>query len=135
MTNTGGNTGKERRASKRRPILDSFSFSVSMPRKGPHRLVVSDISELGIGFHADIEGEEHSDFPLKKGDSLEVHLYLNQSLFLPLPVKVARVEERDGLRYVGAELSGGKETKSTRAYHALIQMLDLLGEVAQISSP
>lgn len=124
----------DKRKHKRRPILETFSVFVVFDKKGPHRLNVHDVSETGIGFTVDVEGETASDFPLKKGDEMELSFYLNQTLSIPLIVKVARLEEKDSLRHIGGEIaaSGGK---GLPAFRSFLQMLDQLAEVAQISSP
>lgn len=122
---------EDKRRAKRRPILDTFSLFISIPRKGPHRLKVHDVSELGIGFDFDIEGEPNSDFQPQKGQQMEIHLYLNQSLFIPLTVEVARVDTQGRLRRVGAEFAQTKE-RPYRAFTAFLTALDVLAEVAEI---
>src|SRR5579885_2681962 len=94
--------GAERRRSARQPILDSFSLFVVVPKKGIHRLPIHDVSAEGIGFDLDTEGESPSDFPVKVGETLELRLYLNQSLFLALEAKVMRSQEKDLIRRIGA---------------------------------
>jgi hypothetical protein len=118
-------TGAERRRAQRRPILESFSLFVVIPRKGSHRLRVYDASDHGLRFDLDLEGESSAGSPIKPGEELEVNLYLNQSLYLPLTVKVVRVEEQGTLRRVGSEFKG----KPHRAYLSFLGLLDeLLGE-------
>jgi hypothetical protein len=126
------NQGEERRRSKRRPVIDTFSLFCVVPKKGVHRLKIHDVSDQGIGFDLDIDGEDIAEFPLKTKENLEVHLYLNQSLYLSLPVSVARLEDGGGIRRVGAEFTD-RSGASYKAYAAFLQMLDLLGEAAQIT--
>ncbi len=121
----------EKRKAKRRVILDSFSFFAVVPKKGIHRLKVDDLSEMGIGFCLDETGEAHHDFPVKSGDSLEVSLYFNQSLFLPLNVKIVRVSEKDSVRRIGAELSE-KGTASHKALTHFMNFLDQMIDSAQL---
>jgi len=126
---TKGKTGsqaqqQERRKFKRRQIIDSFSMFVSLPKKGGAKLSLHDVSEQGIGFDFDTDGEAHADSPIAKGDSFDVHLYLNQSLYLPLTVRTARIEP-GAIRRLGAEFV---ETKSPafEAFQAFVQFLDKL---------
>lgn len=123
--------GAERRQAPRHPILESFSLFVTLPHKGGYRLAVHDVSELGIGFDFDTEGEDPSLFPLAAGEHLEVHLYLNQTLYLPLRVKVSRVFSVGSTRRVGAELVAG--TPSRQAYLSFLAMLGELAGAAKVS--
>ena len=129
-----GFDGEDRRKSARRPILESFGFFVAVPAKGYHRLPVHDVSEHGVGFDLDVEGTGDEGFPLKEGEALEIHLYLNQSLYIPLTVKAVRISKSDKKgRSIGAEfqkLSGA----SMRALQALVKMLDSLSEIGKIAS-
>lgn len=124
---------KERRKSQRRPILDSFSFFIVIPKKGVHRLPIHDLSDQGLGFDFDIEGESYADFPLHPEEKLELQFYLNQSLYLPLSIKVARVETRGLIRRVGAEFIE-KDSKSFKAFLAFIQMLDCVIEAGVLKN-
>lgn len=127
------NKRPERRRAVRRPVLSTFSLFVVVPRKGAHRLALHDISERGIGFDLDTEGESPEDFPVASGDRLEVEFYLNPSLHIPLAVKVARVELRGQVRRLGADF----EERSGRAYQAFasfLQVLEKIEEVGRISS-
>src|SRR4051812_38244614 len=99
-------SGIERRKAKRRPVISTFSLFVVVPKKGIHRLNINDLSEEGIGFELDTEGEDPGEFPIKQGDSLDVRFYLNQSLYLPLTVKIMRLfEGTGGIRKVGASFA------------------------------
>jgi c-di-GMP-binding flagellar brake protein YcgR len=127
------NKDNERRKTKRTDILDTFSLFVSIPQKGPHRLKVHDISEGGMGFDFDIEDEIGThDVPVESGASLSVYLYLNQSLHIPLAVKVRRVTEGGGVRRVGAEFAEPK-SKGYAALLAFLKMLDAVGEAGTIA--
>ena len=114
-----------------------------VPKKGIHRLQVHDVSDHGIGFGLDLEGEETIGFSLQSGELLDVHFYLNQSLYLPLSVKVARIEDRNvgdehgsqppaRVRRIGAEFDN--KDKGHNAFLAFLQMLDAISEVAQIQT-
>ncbi|MEK6705593.1 MAG: PilZ domain-containing protein [Bdellovibrionota bacterium] len=122
-------TMAERRLAKRRPILETFSIFVVVPKKGVHRLKLGDLSEIGIGFDLDIEGEPQAGFPMASGGEIGLRLYLNQSLYLPLVVKVVRVEKREGFRRVGATFSdaGGK------VHNALVSFLHMLDDVIDVA--
>ena len=127
-----GLKGAERRRAPRRPILDSFSLFVAVPKKGGAKLPVHDISELGMGFDLDLEGEG-TDIPVKMGETFEVQFYLNQTLYLPLQVRVARIEEKNGIRRVGAEFPD-QNTPYNRALNSFIGMIDSISEVARLSA-
>ena len=126
-------SNSERRRSKRRPILSTFSFFVVVPKKGVHRLQIFDVSESGVGFELDTEGESQETFPAVPGDSIDIRLYLNQSLFLPLTVQITRVDENRTTRKIGAEFPD-KMSKSYRAFHTFIQMLDSIVDIAEIEN-
>lgn len=138
----GSQGGAERRRTQRRPIIESFSMFCVVPSKGVHRLQVHDVSDNGIGFDFDTEGEELETFPLKSGEKLTVHLYLNQSLYLPLAVRIVRVEERNQVRRIGAEVlappagaaAKSAEASSHTAFLAFLKMLDALADSAHIQA-
>jgi len=124
--------GAERRKTKRRPILDTFSLFVVVPKKGMHRLQVHDVSEGGLGFDLDIDGENFDEFPAKVGEKLVVHLYLNQSLYLPLQVQIARLEDTKTIRRLGTELVDPNSPES-KAFGSFLQMLDVVSDVGEIA--
>ena len=127
-------SGPERRQAKRRPVIESFSLFLVVPSKGVHRLKVHDVSEIGIGFDLDLEGESFEEFPVQKGQAIDIQLYLNQSLSLPLSVTVARIQPDGSIRRVGAqfEKDASKNGHGYRAYRAFVDMIDALAEVADI---
>jgi hypothetical protein len=125
-------SGMERRRTRRRPILSTFSLFVVVPQKGPHRLMVHDVSDQGIGFDLDTEGEDVASLLPKNGEQLEIHFYLNQSLYLPLSVRIVRLEERNQIRRIGAELS--TQDKGFKAFQSFLQLLDNIADVAEIQS-
>lgn len=118
-------SGIERRRDKRRPILESFSLFVVVPKKGGHRLPVHDLSDHGLKFDLDTEGEALEDFPIREGEALDLQLYLNQSLALPLAVKIVRIETVAGVRRVGTELTD-KKAKGYGGFLAFLKMLDAI---------
>lgn len=117
----------ERRRALRREILATFSLFIAVPQKGPYRLKVHDLSELGIGFDLDME-EDAEPFPISLGEVLEIQFYLNQSLFIPLQVKVLRIEEKGGVRRIGAEF----EDRVSAGYNGLLSFLKLLDTLAEL---
>ena len=125
--------GKERRRFERRMILETFALSAVVDGKGGQRLPIHDLSEMGIGFDYDTEGELISDFPLKEGDKLSIHVFLNRALSIHLDVKVMRIRDRAGVRQVGAELSNKRST-GVKAIIAFLKMLDEIQPMAEISA-
>ncbi len=123
----------EKRKHKRRPILESFSLFVTIPKKGDYKLPVHDISDGGIAFNFDIEGESAEDYPLKEGEKFDIHFYLNQSLYLPLKVKVMRVSLKGDVRQVGAELVEDSHSKESKSLQAFLGMLDAIVESARFT--
>jgi hypothetical protein len=123
----------ERRKSRRRPVLETFSLFVVVPKKGPHRLKVYDVSDFGMRFDADTEGESPTDFPIGPSEQIEVHFYLNQSLYLLCDLKVARIENHGAVRRIGAEFND-KSSKSYKAYLSFLQMLDAVLEEGRVAA-
>ena len=123
---------EEKREAKRRPILDSFALFVVVPGKGAHRLPVFDLSEKGIGFQFDHESESPESTSLTTGEVIEICLYLNQSLYLTLQVRVARIHQQkpDGPRIVGATFADSPAA-SLLAAERFVQLLDALAEIKQ----
>ena len=124
---------QERRRFRRRPILDTFSLFVVVPKKGVHRLQIHDMSDIGIGFDLDIEGESFDEFPIQANEKLDIQLYLNQSLYLNLQVQVARIEDARGVRRIGAEFCE-RSSASYQGFVAFLKMLDTLAESGQVSA-
>ena len=122
--------GKERRKARRRPILDSFSFFVVVNQKGDFRLKVNDLSEGGIGFDFDFEGASPDMFPVKNGEALDLQFHLNQSLYLPLKVKVVRVDDSKVIRRIGAEFVEDSSA-GLKALRAILEMIDQVSEVVK----
>ena len=116
----------ERRKAKRRMILETFSLFVVIPKKGDLRLPLLDLSELGVGFEVDLEDDD-SLVHLRTDEQVELHLYLNQSLFLPLKVVVKRLILKGKRRQVGAEFvqQGGTAHNAVLAF---LEMLDILSD-------
>jgi hypothetical protein len=121
----------ERRKSRRRPILDSFSVFIVVPERAPHRLSVKEVSDLGICFQLDpdsVAGAQLLD--VRSGDTLDISLYLNQSLHLPLRIQVVRIyqERDDGPRLAGASILD-LNSSGYKAFASFIQLIDALAEV------
>jgi hypothetical protein len=115
--------GLDRRKSERRPIVDSFSIFVMIPAKGSYQLRVHDLSEEGIGFDFDEEGENFQEFPIHVGDQIDLHLFLNQSLSIPLRVKVTAVRLEGRQRKIGAELMTQMSTGG-QAIQIFLKLID-----------
>ena len=115
------------------PILATFSVFIVIPKKGIHRLPVHDISEIGMGFDLDIEGEPAQDFPISPGDTLDFRFYLNNSLYIPLTIQVVRIEEGHLKRRVGAEFSD-TQSESHQAFLAFLNLLDKILDMIQIDA-
>ena len=117
---------KERRKSKRKKILDSFSVFVALPKKGGAKLPVHDVSNDGLFFDYDMDGEDVDAFPLENGEDLEVHFYLNQTLFIPLTVRVVRVARKGEIRQIGGEIQS-RDDDHHRAYVSFNELINYLG--------
>lgn len=137
MTNINDTSGgTERRRAKRHAILQTFSMFLVVPKKGIHRLQIHDLSDEGIGFDYDLEGEDLKESPIQTGEILDIYIYLNQSLYLPLNVEVRRIHQGDGTltRRIGAQFTQ-KNSKSHMALLAFLDMLDAVSEAARIDHP
>ena len=120
-------TTPERRKAKRREILENFSFYIQIPKLGPARHKVHDVSESGIGFVVESLGGV---FTLAKDEKVDLHLYLNQSLFLPLKIQVARQEETGETQDVGAVFLD-TQSNQYQTFLSLVKFLDQLSEFGQ----
>ena len=124
----------ERRRARRRPVLETFSLSVAIPSLGPHRLDVEDLSEIGIGVRMDSDVFEDGKVPqIQAGENLELNLYLNRSLFIPLRLKVARVVELAPKRQVlvGGDFEESSEGAIT-AVESFLSVLDVLVDAVRM---
>ena len=116
----------DRRKSKRREILEHFSFYIQIPKLGPARHRVHDVSELGIGFIIESLGV----FKLAMDEKCELHLYLNQSLYLPLKIQVMRQEEHGETQHIGAVFLD-TQSNQYQTFLSLVKFLDQLSEFGQ----
>ncbi len=112
----------EKRRTKRREILDRFSFFVCIPKLGMARHRVQDVSEAGIGFTIDTLGE----FKLKTGEECELHFYMNPSLYLPAMIRVVRELDSEEEQSVGAEFTGPHA--GSEAWTTFVKLIDQLSE-------
>lgn len=124
-------SGMERRRARRRSVMGTFSLFAVIPKKGVHRLAIQDISDLGMAFDLDVEGESPTDFPLEKGETISLRFYLNQSLFLPLDVRIARLEETPQGRRAGGEFVQ-TDGKGYKAFLSFLKLMDEVIDIAQI---
>ena len=117
----------ERRKSKRREILEHFSFYLCIPKLGFARHKVNNVSETGIGFTIETLGE----FKLAKDEQCNLQFYLNQSLYLPLKIQVVRQEESGGTQNIGSLLL---ETQSSeyQTFLSLVRLLDQLVDFGEL---
>ena len=122
---------EERRRDRRRPILATFALFCVIPKKGIHRLQVNNISENGIGFDLDIDGESPEDFKINIGETLALRFYVNLSLYILLSVKLNRIDLTETGRRIGAELLD-TESASYQAFRSFISMLDLIADTLQV---
>ncbi len=120
--------GIERRKTRRRNILATFSIFLVIPQKGIHRLMIHNISEEGIAFDFDIESEAPFDFPAKIGDSIDARLYINPSLYIPIQMKIVRIEKSGDGRRVGASFQNIKSEN----HQALLSFLKLLDSILDV---
>jgi hypothetical protein len=119
----------ERRKSQRREILENFSFYIQIPKLGTSRHRVNDVSEHGIGFIVESLGV----FTLANDEKVDLHLYLNQSLFLSLKIQVTRQEEKGQTQQVGAVFLD-TQSNQYKTFLSLVKFLDQLSEFGQETS-
>jgi hypothetical protein len=119
---------KEKRKASRIQVIDSFSVFLVIPELGPYKNKISDLSEIGIGFESE---NIHTDLEPEK--ELSVQLYLNQTLYLPLKLKIARTIKKEDLIIYGAEFMGG-EKKSLEALKHFTNVLNCLEGIAEIGN-
>lgn len=117
----------ERRKSKRREILENFSFYIQIPKLGPARHHVHNVSESGIGFIVESLGGV---FTLNKDEIVDLRFYLNQSLYLSLKIQVSRQEKKGETQEIGAVFL---DTKSNQyqTFLSLVKFLDQITEFAE----
>ena len=120
----------ERRGSQRLLVVDSFALFVTLPKRPFLKLKIYDVSATGLQCDVVVEGEPDGSFSVAPNEELDVHLYLNQFLFLPLRVRVARIDQSGPTRRIGAEIIA-KGTKSYESYTAFVKMLETLPGAAQ----
>ena len=118
---------QDRRKSRRRPIIESFSLNTVIPKWGMHLLPLLDVSETGIGFQVDQHLKGFAS-PVEIGTTLDIRVYLNKSLYLPVKVKIVRFENKDESRLVGAEFL---ETTSA-GYKGLMMFLSMLDNISEL---
>ncbi len=123
--------GTERRRAKRIPILESFSVAAVLPGRGDLRLPLEDISEVGIGIRISQDLMEHPGLVLTAGTQIDVQLYLNQSLFLPLKVRVVRSSQKNDEMHVGMDFIAGRADAITAVSH-FVKMVDILSQIATV---
>lgn len=124
----------EQRSAQRRPILDQFSIFVVVPKKGSYQLDVKNISEEGIFFNLDVEGESPDSLFLQVGNTLDIRFYLNSGLYIPLTVQVARVEQKEKpFRQIGC-LFQNKKSENYLAFLDFLHFLDRIVSILRIEA-
>ncbi len=123
----------ERRESKRRAVLSQFSIFLLIPKHGIHKLAVHNLSESGILFEFDTENESIANCPIQVGDELESKLYINSSLYIPLYLKLARIENHSDHRKIGASFYK-KDTEEYRTFIFFLHVLDGLSKINNTQS-
>ena len=126
----GSFSGSEKRRSRRLPVLESFSLSVVAVDRPDVRLPIHDLSEVGIGFDADMSADESLQSPMAAGDKLNLHIYLNRSLYIPVTVKIAHISQQGQIRVVGAEFH--EKSKALKAVIQFVRFLDAASETGVI---
>ena len=124
----------ERRRVKRRPILDTFAIFLVIPKKGIHKLATHDVSEDGIGFDLTLEDEPPSDWNITSGTLIDLNLYLNSSLYIPLTVQVVRIETKEGIHRAGAIFQDHTSTQY-QVFLAFLKLIDTMLDIAQVEKP
>ena len=123
--------GPERRRSKRIPVLESFSVAAVLPGRGDLRLPLEDISEVGIGIRISQDLLEHPGLVLTAGSQIDLQLYLNQSLFLPLKVRVVRSSQKNDETHIGMDFIAGRPDAIAAVSH-FVKMVDILSQVGTV---
>lgn len=111
----------ERRKHARREVLETFHVFVVIPKVGPQKLYLADLSEGGFAMNAD------EDAHLKAQDAYSGFFYINPSLKLPLSFKVAHIApQADGAQRIGCEFND----PTSKAYKSYVKFLHLLDDLA-----
>ena len=121
-----GPIGIERRREIRRPILESFHMHVEVPSYGAYRMRFYDVCTMGISFDYGLDDDEDNAAVLP-GSEFDIKLYLNETLSLPLTIRVAHVSRVDGKWRVGAEFIK-RESKAYNAYLQFVNFVDGLND-------
>lgn len=118
---TAKDKGSERRKHARRDVLETFHVFLVIPKVGPQKIYLRDLSEGGMALVAEAED------PLKLQDVVSCFLHINPNLKLPLSFKVTHVKvDADGTKRLGCEF----DDTSSKAYKAYVKFLDLLDELS-----
>jgi hypothetical protein len=118
---------QEKRRAERRKILENFSFFVVVPTLGGIKKKLQDLSETGIGFQFDTLGT----FSLTQNAEVDIHFYLNQTLFLPLKVRIARLgAHAPEVQEVGCEIIS-TTSPSYATFLTLVKLIDQLESTAE----
>lgn len=112
--------GVERRQSKRIVVQEAFSFFIVIPKRmGMSRVYMRDISASGLAFQLEVEHDFHVD------QAFQIRLYTSPAFYLPVEVKVVRVDGSE----VALAFTQSK-SKGVQALQKFIEFLDLASEAA-----
>lgn len=111
----------EERISVRRDILETFRIFLTMPHLGSRKIIISDLSRNGISF------ESEPGMKLSESSSLECYLHLNESIRIPLSIKVVHMADDCGYMRAGCEITD-KKSSAFRAYSNFVELLMSLTE-------
>ncbi len=125
---------QDRRQAKRRPVLESFSVFISLPKVAPVRLKVIDVSEMGMGFEIASAQKSAIDRVLQSGEKVEILFHMNPSFSLHLNLKVVRVEDqKNDLWVVGCQFSSSPKERG-EGFDAFIAFVHLVDQLARSAS-
>lgn len=81
---------EDRRRARRTVIQESFNLFLVIPKAlGMARIYMRDISKLGLSFRAEMETG------LKQGQEVNGRVYINPAFYLPVELRVVRVNGED----------------------------------------
>lgn len=108
----------ERRKHVRKEVLDTFQVFISIPKLGPQKIYLKDLSKGGISFSSELKSE------LDEKQKYNIFFHINPSLKLPLQVEIKNISKsRSASVRVGCQFF---KTTSSGAYKSYLKFIDLL---------